>query len=288
MVLLNNCNLRKNVMLSGFLKIFTFTFLIWTYHPYNDLGKFPKSLEDEDRPDKMLNPILNRSLAKHDLHSELHNRELKDKLSVDRLNKNGRNMLGDISTYSEVKRKESNNLEVYMKNYKDRYAKKKGISKLDCYCEKKVFDKFLHIKELSEKVHNDKKRFKKIFLKKYGIGLIFFALIPALGFIYPILFGIEEWKLDGVFPFCKTDGHTKAKAHLSPTKECPKWHDFQLEEPMKYINPLNSIFSFTMITIILTFLIYIIIKLIKYEKLKAGKGKMNLMEYCRFCKDVFI
>ncbi|SCA82081.1 hypothetical protein PVC01_000112200 [Plasmodium vivax] len=37
MVLLSNCNLGKNVMFSGFLKYFTFTFLIWTYHNYNDL-----------------------------------------------------------------------------------------------------------------------------------------------------------------------------------------------------------------------------------------------------------
>ncbi|VVA00174.1 Plasmodium exported protein, unknown function, partial [Plasmodium vivax] len=156
-------------------------------------------------------------------------------------------------------------------------------SKLDCYCEKKVFDKILYIKELSEKVNNDKKRFKKIFLKKYGIGLILFSLIPAIGFILPILFGVGSWG-DGVFPVCSTDGHTQDNA----ISGCNKWHKFQMEEYTKYINPLNSIFSFTMIIIILTFLFYIIIKLIKYEKLKAGKGKMNLMDYCRFCKDVFI
>ncbi|VUZ93435.1 Plasmodium exported protein, unknown function [Plasmodium vivax] len=192
-------------MFTGFLKYFTFTFLIWTYHTYKDVGKFPKSLENEFRHDKRLNLIFKRLLAKHDLHRELQHRDLKDKLSGDRMNNKGKNILDDISTYSEVKRKERNKLDDYMKEYKRRYAKKKGLFKLDCYCEKKVFDKFLYIKKLSGNVHNDKKRFKKILLKKYGIGLIFFTLIPALGFIYYILYGAGNWG-DGVFEICRESG----------------------------------------------------------------------------------
>ncbi|KMZ88917.1 hypothetical protein PVBG_06292, partial [Plasmodium vivax Brazil I] len=76
-----------------------------------------------------------------------------------------------------------------MKGYKDRYMKKKGLSKLDCYYENKVFGKINHIRDIAEKMHNDKKRWKKFFLKKYGIVLMLFALIPAIGLIFPILFG---------------------------------------------------------------------------------------------------
>ncbi|CAI7718350.1 Plasmodium exported protein, unknown function [Plasmodium vivax] len=273
MVLLSNSNLGKNIMFTGLLKYFTFTFLIWTYHTYNDLGKFTKTLDNESIHDNRFILIFNRLLAKQDLQYELPYGNLREKLS------------DDISIYGKIRKKKPDNFEAYVNNYKRRYRKKKGLSKLDCYCEKKVFDKILYMRELSEKVHNDKKRFKKIFFKKYGIGLIMFALIPALGFILPLLFGVEKWG-DGVIPLCKQDGHDNDNKITS--ESCTKWHEFQVKNNISYMKIFNNIFSFTMITIILIFLIYIIIKLIKYEKLRAGKGKMNLMEYCRFCKDVFI
>ncbi|VUZ99632.1 Plasmodium exported protein, unknown function [Plasmodium vivax] len=273
MVLLSNSNLGKNIMFTGLLKYFTFTFLIWTYHTYNDLGKFTKTLDNESIHDNRFILIFNRLLAKQDLQYELPYGNLREKLS------------DDISIYGKIRKKKPDNFEAYVNNYKRRYRKKKGLSKLDCYCEKKVFDKILYMRELSEKVHNDKKRFKKIFLKKYGIGLILLSLIPSLGFIYPLLLGVKNCG-DGVLPFCTKNEHTSISS--SGVDTCPNWHNFQLNDNIIYMRIFNNIFSFTMITIILIFLIYIIIKLIKYEKLRAGKGKMNLMEYCRFCKDVFI
>ncbi|KMZ88647.1 hypothetical protein PVBG_06009 [Plasmodium vivax Brazil I] len=270
MVLFINCNLGKKVLFTGFLKYFTFTFLIWTYYPYNDLGNFPKSLENKFRPDKVLNLIFKRLLAKYDLQSELQHGDLRKKLS------------DDISIYGKTKNKKPNNFEAYINDYKRRYRNKKGLYKLDCYCEKKVFDKILYVKGLSEKVNNDKKRFKKIFLKKYGIGLILFALIPALGFIYHILYGVDNWG-NAVFPVCRDSTHNEDESISGNCKECKI---LMFKGHIQYMEIFNAIFSFTMITIILTFIIYIIIKLIKYEKLKAGKGKMNLMEYCRFCKEL--
>ncbi|KMZ99008.1 hypothetical protein PVNG_03847 [Plasmodium vivax North Korean] len=221
MVLLSNCNLGKNVIFSRFLKYFTFTFLIWIYLNCNDLGKFPKSLENEFREDKKLNLIFKRLLAKHDLQSELQHGYLREKLS------------DNVSIYGQIKKKKPDNFEAYINDYKRRYRKKKGLFKLDCYCEKKIFDKILYVKELSEKVHYDRKRFKNIFLKKYGIGLILFSLIPALGFILPILFGVGN--REGVLTFCNQSGHDSESG----------------------VSSNNS-----------------------------GKGKMNLMEYCRFCKEL--
>ncbi|VUZ98020.1 Plasmodium exported protein, unknown function [Plasmodium vivax] len=257
MELLSNYNLGKNVMFTGFLKYFTFTFFIWTYHTYNDLSKFPKSLEKEFRHDKSLNLIFNRLLAKHDIQYELPYGNLREKLS------------DDISIYGKIRKKKPDNLEAYINDYKRRYRKKKGLFKLDCYCEKKIFDKFHYIKELSEKVHNDKKSFKKIFFKKYGIGLILFFLIPALGFIYYILYGVKDWG-DGVFPICRENGHAEDESNIGTCKNCQK---LIFKGHIKDMEILNAIFLFTMIIIILIFTIYLTIKLIKYEKLKAGKRK---------------
>ncbi|CAI7721755.1 Plasmodium exported protein, unknown function [Plasmodium vivax] len=270
MVLLSNYNLGKNVMFTGLLKYFTFTFLLWTYYPYNDLSKFPKSLEKEFRHDKSLNLIFNRLLAKHDIQYELPYGNLREKLSDDK------------SIYGKIRKKKPDNFEAYINDYKRRYRKKKGLYKLDCYCEKKVFDKILYIKDLSEKVHNDKKAFKKIFLKKYGICLILFSLIPALGFIHHILYGVDNW-VDGVFPVCSNSSHNEDTGNIGMCKTCPTKYIFKGH--IQYMEIFNSIFLLTTSIIISIFIIYLIIKLIKYEKLKAGKGKMNLMEYCRFCKE---
>ncbi|SCA83496.1 Protein of unknown function, putative, partial [Plasmodium vivax] len=249
---------------------------------------FPKSLENEFRHDKMLNLIFSRLLAKHDLHRELQHRDLKDTLSGDRMNNKGRNMLGDISTYSGIKRKESNNLDDYMKKYKRRYGKKKGLSKLDCYCEKKVFGKFKHMCDIAEKMHNDKKRWKSFFFKKYGIGLIIFALLPTIGLIFPILFGLGNGK-QGILEQCPSEHFNNQKKHLTGGQydNCTTKWILDYNDTINILEYVSYIYMFTMCFIVILFIIYFLIKVIKYEKIKAGKGKMNMKEYCRFCKDIF-
>ncbi|KMZ96111.1 hypothetical protein PVNG_05879 [Plasmodium vivax North Korean] len=170
-----------------------------------------------------------------------------------------------------------------MKNYKNRYIKKRGLSKLDCYYENKVFDKFNQICDIGKKMKYDEKRSKKFFLKKYGIGLILFALLPAIGLIYPIIFGVSN-KARGIIDYCLHQKHGKGDLSHS---SCSKVGLYGYETIIDQVSYAPLIFSFIMITISILFIIYILIKVIKYEKIKAGKGKMNIKEYCRFCKDIF-
>ncbi|KMZ92849.1 hypothetical protein PVMG_01435 [Plasmodium vivax Mauritania I] len=174
-----------------------------------------------------------------------------------------------------------------MKSYKDRYMKKKGLSKLDCYCENKVFSKFCHIRDIAEKMQNDTKRSKRFFLKKYGISLIIFALIPALALIIPILFGPGKGK-PGLLGLCDT-GHivTNKQEHKAHPANCDTKWIYDYRKSIDYVGYALKLYSFIMISIVILFIIYILIKIIKYEKIKAGKGKMNIKEYCRFCKDIF-
>ncbi|SCA59552.1 Protein of unknown function, putative [Plasmodium vivax] len=162
-----------------------------------------------------------------------------------------------------------------MKNYKKRYMKKKGLYKLDCYCENKVFGKFNHISDIAEKMEKNMKNSKKFFLKKYGIGLIIFALIPSLGLIYPILLGHKDLG-DGILKLCFTS-HTG----------CAKFHPGIEQKELEKLAEVPLAFSIITLVIFLLFIIYILVKVIKYEKIKSGKGKMNIKEYCRFCKDIF-
>ncbi|KMZ89398.1 hypothetical protein PVBG_05909 [Plasmodium vivax Brazil I] len=236
-----------------------------------------------------------RSLARHEHNKEFEHNSFRGKLSDRRTYKNERNVYDNLSAYSRVHKNASNNVELYMKNYKKRYMKKRGLSKLDCYYENKVFDKFNQICDIGKKMKYDEKRSKMFFLKKYGIGLIIFALIPALGLIFPILFGIRRG-LPGLLGECPdghfqnsggTNTHKTGDVEEDDIKNCSiKWM-YEKHELIDNVSYAQMIFSFIMITIFILFIIYVLIKVIKYEKIKAGKGKMNIKEYCRFCKDIF-
>ncbi|SCA60823.1 Plasmodium exported protein, unknown function [Plasmodium vivax] len=268
MVDLRNYNFVKNVNFTVFLKIFTFIFLTW--------GTFSKSLENKYKNNKILNVKFCRLLARYEQKRELRDTRFKDKLPDRDLHKNKRNVSDHIPTYSEVRSKASNNFDVYMKGYKDRYMKKKGLSKLDCYYENKVFGKINHIRDIAEKMHNDKKRWKKFFLKKYGIVLMLFALIPAIGLIFPILFGGGE--MPGIYGFCKISNHfnSSTKQHTETAgNDCPKKWLYESKDTINIGGYISYIYMFTMSITVLLFVSYILIKFIKYERIKAEKCKMN-------------
>ncbi|KMZ89674.1 hypothetical protein PVMG_06214 [Plasmodium vivax Mauritania I] len=279
MVQFNNYNIGRNVNFTAFFKRLTFIFLTWTCFSYIDMNI--------NEHHKISNKNDFRLLSKHEQPRELRDTPFKDKLPDRSLHKNKRNVTDHISTYSEVQGKASNNFDIYMKGYKDRYMKKKGLSKLDCYCENKVFDKFNHICNITKKLQNDTKRSTRFFLKKYGISLIIFALIPTVGLIIPILFGPGD-KKPGILGLCGTSHIDAGKQEHNTTPEnCATRWIYEYRELIGNVGYALKIYSFIMITIDILFIIYILIKVIKYEKIKAGKGKMNIKEYCRFCKDIF-
>ncbi|VUZ95651.1 Plasmodium exported protein, unknown function [Plasmodium vivax] len=261
---------------------------------YKKMDKVPfdKSLENIYKQDNILDIKFNRLLAKHDIKRELEYTRLREKLPDISSYKSERDVYGNQSAYSGVKSKAPNNIDIYMKNYKKRYMRKKGLSKLDCYCENKVFDKFNHICDIGKKMQYNEKRANKFFLKKYGIHIIIFALSPALGLIFPILFGFRDNK--GIFGLCP--GGNGSGSHFENNNvhkttvdggTCHRKWLYDIKDTLEYIGDASYIFSFIMITIFLLVIFYILIKVIKYEKIKAGKGKMNMKEYCRFCKDIF-
>ncbi|KMZ81960.1 hypothetical protein PVIIG_03766 [Plasmodium vivax India VII] len=290
MAALSNYNIGKNISFTFSWKIFTFFFLVFSFLTYNDVNPLCKSLEIIYKHDSKWNTKFNRLLARHEKQRELERTKLSAKLSDRRPYTEKRNVSDNISVYSHVKRNESNNIDAYMKNFKRRYGKKKGLSKLDCYYENKVFRKINSICDIAEKMHYDNTNAKKIFLKKYGIGLISFALIPALGFIFRILFGFSR-KFPGILGPCPDDHFTSSGSSTSHSneaqyKDCTKkWVDEQ-HTLIENLECANMIFTIIMISIVILFFIYILIKVIKYEKIKAGKGRMNIKEYCRFCKGI--
>ncbi|KMZ88537.1 hypothetical protein PVBG_06142 [Plasmodium vivax Brazil I] len=280
MLILRNYNLKESMKSFFVLKILTFIFLICIWNSNYDIYNPVKLSEKKFKEDGALIMYFNRLLAKHALQSELEYRNVRDKLSDNTMHNRKRKLADHYSTYSQLKRKESNNLDVYMKDYKRRYRKKNGLLKLDCYCEKKAFDIIHSINEIAHKYQNNKKGFKNFLFKKHGLFLILLALLPGFGLVFPILFGTKSG-LRGAYKLCTTNGHT------SSTGGCNDTHLGEWKTAVEYMELYLKIFSFTLVIINLLFFIYMLIKIIKYEKLKAGKYKMNINEYYHLCKDIF-
>ncbi|SCA83546.1 Plasmodium exported protein, unknown function, partial [Plasmodium vivax] len=235
----------------------------------------------------------NRLLAHHEYKKQLDHSNLSKNLpsySKFRDIKNEKN----ISKYSHVKKGKASDLDAYKKEYKKRYDKKKGIAKLDCYCEKKIFDKIEHAHDLAKKFVDDKKSYKKVIYRKYGYLLITFAVLPLLGLVIPVFFG-EHNPLTQVLCLsnCRSK-HGTSKTTPDSVEEALKIHKsaglFMAsidENTWNIITTVNSVISYLLIFLFLFVVIYILIKVIKYEKLKSCKSKMSVKEYYRFCKNLF-
>ncbi|KNA01000.1 hypothetical protein PVNG_03107 [Plasmodium vivax North Korean] len=290
MMLLRNYNFkgkRKHIFLA---KILTFIILIWIYDQ-NNVPSFGTYLKKKTYHDSIFTACFNRSLAKHGTQMYEKYQKQGQNLNDGKMNK----IIKDDKENYEYLKKGLNNLDSHKKDYKKRQDRKKGLARLDCYYEKKIFDKMEYVEELARKFKNDKKTFKKKVYKKYGYFLIIFTLIPVLGLIMPLYFNkynplLKKWCLRVCLSKHKKDEpnfteseienaiqhhETKGRFVMSITKDT--WN-------VIYI--VNTVFLCLSFIIVLSVIIYIMLKVIKYEKLKAGKGKMNLREYCHFCKNI--
>ncbi|KMZ84211.1 hypothetical protein PVBG_02438 [Plasmodium vivax Brazil I] len=225
-----------------------------------------------------LNVNFIRLLAKYELKKKLDHKSLREELTDFRKGNKEKNYSDDLTAYSNLKKRGLNNLDLYKKVYNHRYAKKNIFGKLDCYCEKKLFDKIDYINELAEKKWNNKKSFIKKILQKYFIPLFLFSLLPLLGSIFIILFDGED---KAIIQVCK-------KNHGGSENPCDTsdamFHENDIFWAFEKINYI--LFYYIVPIIVIVVIIYILLKLIKYERLKSGKNKMSLKEYYRLCKNI--
>ncbi|VUZ99907.1 Plasmodium exported protein, unknown function [Plasmodium vivax] len=281
--MLKNYNIKENMKTIFILKFFTFIILIWICYLKIDKCIFDISYGNEYKVERTSFACFNRLLAKHEIQEGLRSNRQRELLTDNIMNKNMKNVLEHTSTYGQLN-KRKNDLDLYMRGYKRRYSKKNGLGKLDCYCEKKVFHKIEDIDNLIDKLQNDKKSLKKKILYKYGIRFILFSLIPVFGLIMPLLHNDYFQLIPKCFDDCNESSHKKSNVHDNETypKNLLKTSTWNAISIANFV--LYCITSF----IVLSVIIYVWIKFIKYQRLKACRSKMNIKEYCTFCKSLFI
>ncbi|SCO70949.1 Plasmodium exported protein, unknown function [Plasmodium vivax] len=230
----------KNANFFIFIKIVTIVILTWMYNCNNDVLHFMKILEKERQQYGTINMRHFRLLAiKNGIPKELEYASCGNAFSYEKYKK--LKMKKEVSsTYKRLKREGLNDFEIYKKAFECKYTKKKGLGKLDCYCEKKIFAKIGDICEFAKKTNNEKKCFKKI-SKKYGLR---YGLSTLFVFIALLIIIIS------------------ISAYLG----------FTAQMKTEFIWVLLCYTTFVVLPIII-FLVffYIMIKVIKYERLMEGK-----------------
>ncbi|KMZ76980.1 hypothetical protein PVIIG_05369 [Plasmodium vivax India VII] len=273
-----NLYFNKYLSVIFLIKIFAFLHLILTSFTYNDLGDIIKFLENKNNFEGLLDFRFHRSLEEQEFQDQYEYTNVNGNLLEDG-NKNDEEYgIYYVSPYEQLSKRASNNVGVLQRNYKNKFGKKRGLAKLDHYFEKKLFDKFDNIYEISKKMKDDKKSYKKKILNKYGYNLILFCSLPLLGLILYILYGGIGIG-PGIIKFCSHTDHTDKNCTKHIINDNNKWK-------LEYSEYINIAFTCIMIIIVFVVIIYILIKVIKYERIKAIKGKMSLKEYCNFCKDL--
>ncbi|SCA83660.1 Plasmodium exported protein, unknown function, partial [Plasmodium vivax] len=198
-----------------------------------------------------------RLLAKHELTNKNLHVNLQNKAFDYRDNRKVKNKSDDVNIYNQLGKNKLSKLELYRKDYKKRYNKKDGVAKLECYCEKKVFDKFDHICSLEESIKNGKKHLIKKLHKNYGLPIVLLTLFSLIGIIIPILDKCE--KIHDIIN-CGISGSTG--------------HD-DCQNKLDYICGSNVVIFMPFYIILLSTCIYLFVKFLKYKRLKSGKTKMN-------------
>ncbi|VVA00156.1 Plasmodium exported protein, unknown function [Plasmodium vivax] len=254
-----------------FTRIATFMILSCMLFYHNDMNVSSKSLENGRKIDKSLDIRAYRLLAKYSDKSEFQRSRLQNEANDDRYNHKLRNEKVNNNTYEHLKHDRLNNVDTYLKGYKSRYAKKKGLKRFDCYYEKKIFNSINKIEKMVEHKNINKKNLKKLLYKKYGIPFIMISLIPLLGLIIPITF-YKDIHLDSDPKTC-LDLFKKKPDDSKPYIRMIKIYHRDcnlLPIECEIIN--RSFFAFLALGII-SFIIYTYIKLQKYRRIKAGMFK---------------
>ncbi|KMZ95178.1 hypothetical protein PVMG_05096 [Plasmodium vivax Mauritania I] len=262
MIILKSNDRNPNFKFLFFIKIATFIILSWIYPYYNNQNAISKSLENGCELNISLDVRTHRSLAKSKQENELGNIRPNHKTS----NYGGNNKLSYINdnnnnnnnSYESIKRGRTNHMEAYLKNYNSKYTKEKGIKKLDCYYEKKLF-KLLHkISKLAEQKNISKGRIKRIIFTRYGSLLFIISLIPLLALAIPV----DKWKVHSIE---KCEAKQNGASYKIDHGKCT---DTLIED-----NSYRLVFISISTIIILLFIIYIFIKIMKYNRIKSGMLK---------------
>ncbi|VVA00056.1 Plasmodium exported protein, unknown function [Plasmodium vivax] len=265
MAIIKNTNINHNTKIIFFTKIVTFIILSWIYQCTNHENAHSRTLENVNKVNISLDMRTHRLLAKDEYQNEMSTRGLQNKVSYSRDNYELEKGKRNNNTFQKLKQGRSNNVDDYLKCYKNRYSKKFGLKKLDCYYEKLLFGSFNKINKIVEHKKASKSKFISIICTKYGLPLLLLSCLPLLTFSIPdITVGQEHSKEVGT---CTIETERGPPLKLKSIKHEKCEYDDIKGPYLKYI------ILIILVVIVFSLLIYTYIKILKYYRIKEGMSK---------------
>ncbi|SCA83370.1 Protein of unknown function, putative, partial [Plasmodium vivax] len=160
---------------------------------------------------------------------------------------------GSSEIHDKVKKDTSNSMHAYIKKLEHGYHNKKGLKRLDCHYEKKLFHEMYKLDTIAGHMKSKNSYFKKVIWKRYGLRFVIFSLVVLFGIVTSILGYISTINNPPTNISCKTNNQ-------KPCSFCKSMSDF-LPVP-------SSVLFFPLTIAYLSFVIYIFSKVRKYKRLK--------------------
>ncbi|SCA83365.1 Protein of unknown function, putative, partial [Plasmodium vivax] len=165
---------------------------------------------------------------------------------------------GSPEIYAKINKDTTNSMYAYIKKLEQGYHNKKGLKRLDCLYEKKLFNEMYKLDKIAGNMKSKNSYFKKVILKRYGLRFFIFSLV--------ILFGIvtSTW--------CHVGGKDSEEIKClirdmsNPTPEKGSCSNCNVIENV--ILGSNGIIYFPLVIAFLSFIIYTTSKVKKYKRLK--------------------
>ncbi|CAG9481963.1 unnamed protein product [Plasmodium vivax] len=266
MAIIKSTYMNHNTKIIFFTKIVTFIILSWIYQCTNHEKVPSKTIENGYKVNISFVMRTHRLLAKHEYQNEIPRRGLHNKVSYNRDNYKLENGKSNNNTFQQLKQDRINHVDEYLKCYRNRYSKKFGLKKLDCYYEKVLFGSFNKINKIVEHKKASKSKLISTICTKFGLPLLLLSLLPLLAFVMPkTVIGNYHGNDESTCRYNYKKGSGEREVESVIHTACKK---LDIEEPyIGYIYASISMF------ISLSLIIYTYIKILKYYRIKAGMLK---------------
>ncbi|VUZ99583.1 Plasmodium exported protein, unknown function [Plasmodium vivax] len=262
MLFLYNAKMMNKLHLTFFFNIVSLTFLTWINHRGNEVGNhniylcmnFINGNTGKVRNDRLL--------TNDDAKSDIGQSDPSDNITLPGEKNNLKNITGTSEIHERVKMDTENSMHAYIKKLEHGYLNKKGLKRLDCHYEKKLFNEMYKLDKIAGHMKSKNSYFKKVIWKRYGLRFFIFSLVIIFGIAISILGYISSIKGDSSDISCTTNDQ-------KPCSVC--------KNMLAFLPVPNIVLFFPLTIAYLSFVIYILSKVRKYKRLKRKYYNISLM-----------
>ncbi|EDL42709.1 variable surface protein Vir35-like [Plasmodium vivax] len=118
-----------------------------------------------------------RLLTNDDPQCEIKQSRIKENLKEPETKNKLKDITESSDIYEKANKNTSNSMHAYIKKLERGYPNKKGLKRLDCYYEKKLFDEMYKLDKISGHMKSKNSYIKKVIWKRYGFRFVIFSLV---------------------------------------------------------------------------------------------------------------